>query len=149
MYGKARKYTNGEITVYWRPSECIHATYCYSELIEVFNPRKRPWINMQGASTEEIIKIVNKCPTDALTYKWNKDIEKEQGMPAGKKEPEISTEIKIMENGPMIIRGNFKIIGTDGEELGQMRVATICRCGQSDNLPYCDGKHNKTGYRGK
>jgi uncharacterized Fe-S cluster protein YjdI len=143
MYGKARKYTNGEITVYWRPSECIHATYCYGELIEVFNPRKRPWINMQGASTEEIIKIVNKCPTDALTYKWNKDIEKEKGLPVDKKEPETSTEIKIMENGPIIIKGNFKITGADGKELRQMKAITLCGCGNSGNKPFCDGTHNK------
>ncbi len=147
MYGKPRKYTNGEITVYWKPSECIHATYCYSELIEVFNPRKRPWINMQGASTEEIIKIVNKCPTDALTYKWNKDIDKEKCMPVGKKEPEIITEIKIMENGPIIIKGSFKIIGTDGKELRQMKVATLCGCGNSGNKPFCDGTHNKRGVK--
>ncbi len=147
MYGKPRKYTNGEITVYWRPAECIHATYCYSELIEVFNPRKRPWINMQGASTEEIIKIVNKCPTNALTYKWNKDIEKEDGMAKASPEYEQKTEIKIMEDGPLIIRGNFKIIGTDGKEMKQMKVASICRCGQSGNKPFCDGTHKKTGVK--
>jgi uncharacterized Fe-S cluster protein YjdI len=147
MYGKPRKYTNGEITVYWRPTECIHATYCYSELIEVFNPRKRPWINMQGASTEEIIKIVNKCPTNALTYKWNKDIEKEDGMAKASSEYEQKTEIKIMEDGPLIIKGNFKIIGTDGKEMKQMKVASICRCGQSGNKPFCDGTHKKTGVK--
>ncbi len=147
MYGKPRKYTNGEITVFWKPAECIHATYCYSELIEVFNPRKRPWINMQGASTEEIIKIVNKCPTDALTYKWNRDIEKEAGMPEKRSEHEQKTEIKIMENGPMIIKGNFKIIGTDGKEMKQMKVASICRCGSSGNMPFCDGTHKKTGVK--
>jgi uncharacterized Fe-S cluster protein YjdI len=147
MYGKPRKYTNGEITVYWRPAECIHATYCYSELIEVFNPRKRPWINMQGASTEEIIKIVNKCPTNALTYKWNKDIEKEDGMAKASSEYEQKTEIKIMEDGPLIIKGNFKIIGTDGKEMKQMKVASICRCGQSGNKPFCDGTHKKTGVK--
>ena len=149
MYGKPRKYTNGEITVFWRPAECIHASYCYSELIEVFNPRKKPWINMQGASTEEIIRIVNKCPTNALTFKWNKDIEQEKDTPVKSTEKETETEIKIIENGPMIIKGNFKVVGTDGKELNQTKVASICRCGQSDNLPYCDGKHSKTGYTGK
>ena len=68
-----RDYTNGEITVYWRPKECIHATTCFRELRAVFDPGKRPWVNMKGASTKEIIRIVDLCPTNALSYKYNKD----------------------------------------------------------------------------
>ena len=76
-----RNYTNGEITVFWKPGKCIHATTCYRELIEVFNPRKRPWVNMDGASSEEIIRVVKMCPTQALSYAYNKDLEqgKENG----------------------------------------------------------------------
>jgi uncharacterized Fe-S cluster protein YjdI len=36
-------------------------THCYKELIEVFNPDKRPWVNMKGAPTDEIIEVVDMC----------------------------------------------------------------------------------------
>lgn len=61
-------YTNGEVTVVWQPKRCIHSTLCWKGLIEVFNPRERPWIKMNGASAERIIEQVKKCPSGALGY---------------------------------------------------------------------------------
>ncbi len=146
MYSKSRKYTNGEITVYWKPDECIHATYCYRELIEVFDPRRKPWINMDGAPTEDIIRIVKKCPTNALTYKRNADIDKEGSMV--KSETTGKTDVKVLKDGPVIIKGNFKVTGDNGTVMEQMKSVSICRCGKSDRLPFCDGKHRETGYTG-
>ena len=65
------KYTNGEVTVVWKPDTCIHSAICWKNLHEVFNPSERPWINMQGASTERIIEQVQKCPSGALSYFMN------------------------------------------------------------------------------
>lgn len=111
---------------------------------------------MNGAPTKDIIRIVDMCPTNALTYKWNKDIEEEQ-LASNKEQQDIQenkaiteqkTEVKVLKNGPVIIRGNFKIIGTDGKEMKQMKVASICRCGNSEKFPYCDGSHSKINYTG-
>lgn len=142
-----REYTNGEITVYWFPGKCIHATTCYRELIEVFNPRKRPWVNMTGAPTKEIIRVVDLCPTRALSYKWNREIDNNKSNP--EVENKISNEVRVMEDGPLLIKGNFKIFDYKGNELKKMKMASLCRCGQSLNLPFCDGSHRKTGFRAK
>jgi uncharacterized Fe-S cluster protein YjdI len=63
-----RKYTNGEITVLWQPDKCIHAARCISGLPAVFNVNKRPWVDMAGASTEEIKRVIDTCPSGALSY---------------------------------------------------------------------------------
>jgi len=144
-----RKYTNGEITVFWQPKKCIHATTCYRELIEVFNPRKRPWVNMEGASNEEIIRVVKLCPTQALTYEYNKDIEKEKQEAATSGHAEIDAEVRVMEDGPLVLKGNFKIYDTHGTELRHMKIVSLCRCGASHDMPFCDGTHRKIGYIGK
>jgi len=73
MSQKTFKYANEEITVIWQPEICQHSTLCWKGLIEVFNPKERPWIKMDGATTERIIEQVKKCPSGALSYIQNED----------------------------------------------------------------------------
>jgi uncharacterized Fe-S cluster protein YjdI len=61
-------YTKEDLTVIWKPKQCIHSTRCWKGLISVFNPQVKPWINMDGASKEAIIEQVKKCPSGALSY---------------------------------------------------------------------------------
>jgi putative redox protein len=64
---KQIRYSNDDITVVWKPDVCKHSGRCVTQLPGVFNLQQHPWINMQGASSEEITAQVNKCPTGALT----------------------------------------------------------------------------------
>jgi uncharacterized Fe-S cluster protein YjdI len=144
-----RKYSNKDITVHWKPAKCIHATTCYRELREVFDPRKRPWVNMDGAPTEKILDIVRRCPTDALTFEWNEAGKASDKPPlpfpsetSRPKEAEGQpTEIRIMRDGPYVVEGDFMIIGSDGKELKKMLMTSFCRCGASGEMPFCDGSH--------
>ena len=68
-----KKYSNGEVTIVWKPNTCIHSAICFKGLSEVFDPQKRPWITPEGANTERIIEQVKKCPSGALTYYLNAD----------------------------------------------------------------------------
>lgn len=156
-----RKYTNGEITVYWRPDECVHASVCFTELFSVFNPRNRPWVNMKGASTQEIIDIVNRCPTRALTFSWN-DCDQNDAETSPKVERDIEeveeefsqaqavepAQVKVMRNGPLLITGSFCIVDSEGKPMPRMQMASLCRCGHSHSLPFCDGTHFKEGFEG-
>ena len=69
-----KKYSNGEVTIVWKPATCIHSANCFKGLPEVFDPRVKPWIEPKGASTEKIIDQVKKCPSVALSYLMNSDI---------------------------------------------------------------------------
>jgi len=66
-------YSNGEVTIVWRPGRCIHSGNCARGLPEVFKPREKPWITPKGSTTEKIIVQVKKCPTGALSYFMNDD----------------------------------------------------------------------------
>jgi uncharacterized Fe-S cluster protein YjdI len=64
---KTHKYTNGSITILWKPDTCIHSGICARGLSAVFDPKRRPWIDMSQADTERIIEQVKKCPSGALS----------------------------------------------------------------------------------
>ncbi|MCL6265909.1 (4Fe-4S)-binding protein [Flagellimonas myxillae] len=72
MAGEIRKeYSNGEITVIWKPRKCTHAGICVKTLPQVYNPREKPWIKIENASTEELKSQVDQCPSGALSYAMN------------------------------------------------------------------------------
>lgn len=137
-----KKYTNGEVTIVWKPGVCIHSTVCWkgaAGLMDVFNPMEKPWIKPDGASTERIIEQVNKCPSGALTFYMNENAEENQ---------EITAEsiVEVSPNGPLLVYGNITVKDAAGNETRKNKVTAFCRCGGSGNKPYCDGTHRKIGF---
>jgi uncharacterized Fe-S cluster protein YjdI len=164
QFSGGRRYRNDEITVYWKPSACVHASYCYRELIEVFDPGRRPWVDMNGSTTEKIIEVVNLCPTEALSWKYNDD---EKNVSVGSdqlnhvrfRRPELMNadksviqeqpvSVKIMTDGPIVLKGNFTFAYNGNKKDVHESLISICRCGASDHQPFCDGRHRKIGFNG-
>ena len=79
MSESEKRYTNGEITVIWKPGVCIHSGKCVQGLGPVFNVNARPWINMQGSGSDSIVKQVEQCPSGALGYVRNEKTSKASG----------------------------------------------------------------------
>lgn len=73
--GKKKEYTNGEITIIWQPEICVHSGICVKTLPNVYKPKERPWIQIENATTEELIAQIKKCPSGALSYRMNNDKE--------------------------------------------------------------------------
>jgi uncharacterized Fe-S cluster protein YjdI len=141
-------YTNNEVTVVWKPKECIHSTLCWKELKDVFNPRERPWIKMDGASTERIIEQVRKCPSGALSYFLNKELAKTEEPVRVLSEAARVLKIEVTPNGPYLIKSECVIIHSDGKEETKTGTVALCRCGASATKPYCDGSHNTSKFEG-
>jgi len=51
-----------------------------------------------------------------------------------------------MKDGPIVVEGKFRIIGPEEEELEPAIMTSFCRCGNSGNMPYCDGTHRRIGF---
>jgi uncharacterized Fe-S cluster protein YjdI len=63
-----KTYSNGEITIVWKPGKCIHSGVCARTLPQVYKPREKPWITIENATTEELKVQLSKCPSGALSY---------------------------------------------------------------------------------
>ena len=68
---ETHEYDAGEITVLWKPKVCIHAGVCVKMLPQVYNPKERPWIKTENATSDELKNQITKCPSGALSYKLN------------------------------------------------------------------------------
>ena len=64
-----REYANDRITVEWRAERCIHSANCVRALPRVFNPKRRPWVEVDAASADEVEAAVRRCPSGALQYR--------------------------------------------------------------------------------
>ncbi|HRC32099.1 MAG TPA: (4Fe-4S)-binding protein [Bacteroidia bacterium] len=139
-----KKYTNGEVTIVWQPTVCIHSAICWrgeNGLPEVFNPAEKPWIKPEGANTKRIIDQIKKCPSGALSYFMNEDKENNA---------EVTAEsiVEIAPNGPLLVYGNITVKDSEGNTTQKNKVTAFCRCGASSNKPYCDGTHRKINFEG-
>ncbi|PWA04122.1 (4Fe-4S)-binding protein [Flavobacterium psychrotolerans] len=66
-----KEYTNGEITVVWQSGKCTHSGNCVKNNPNVFQPKEKPWIRIDGSPTEKIIETIQKCPSGALNFYKN------------------------------------------------------------------------------
>lgn len=139
-----KEYSNGEITIVWKPGICAHSERCWNKekggLPAVFNPNKRPWIDPEGASSEQIMQHIDRCPSGALSYYRNDKAE------AGTTKSDRAPHITVSANGPLVIKGPAKIELLDGSTK-EMDKTALCRCGASNNKPFCDGSHHKINFQ--
>lgn len=138
-----KRYSNGELTVIWQPDKCIHSQKCFHGLPDVFNPQQRPWVNITGADTAAIKAQVEACPSGALSYQLG-----DAAMTTVTNPVTSSTTVQVMPNGPLIVQGTITVKLADGTETLKEQRCALCRCGASNNKPYCDGSHAKAGFVG-
>jgi CDGSH-type Zn-finger protein len=59
----------------------------------------------------------------------------------------MSVTIKIRDNGPYVVEGDFQLVDAQGNPVPIVKRA-LCRCGGSTTKPFCDGTHSKIGFQG-
>lgn len=139
--GQTREYEANGLRVIWDASRCIHVGKCLRALPEVFDVQARPWVDMEGAEPEQIAAAVRTCPTGALRHEGTRDGEFVEPV-------EEPTAVEVRPNGPLYVRGRTRILGPGGVVISEENRVALCRCGASENKPFCDNSHRLIGFRG-
>lgn len=139
--GKIRTYEGTGIAIHFDPARGIHAEACVHGLPGVFDAQRRLWIVPGEAAVDTITQVVERCPSGALTYTRT-----DEGVPesTGDCEPEIRVE----KDGPLYVRGQMVVMDHEGTPVKTGPRAALCRCGQSNNKPFCDHTHVEVGFTG-
>jgi len=130
-----KEYSNGELTVVWKPRLCMHSEICVKMLPNVYDPDSRPWIKPNEASTSELKEQIDNCPSQALSYYLNSEKDKKQVS----KDSDIIVE--PLKDGPLLVHGTLNVKDEAGLLFYKELRTAFCRCGASSNKPYCDGQH--------
>ncbi len=124
-----------EATIQFDAQKCIHSRSCVLSHPDVFVPNVvGAWIHPDAQPVEELVRIAQNCPSGAITVVRHSA--GTTGSADSNGHPIVNT-MRVRENGPLAVEAEL-LIG--GQKQTNLR-AVLCRCGQSQNKPFCDGSH--------
>jgi len=128
-------YEGKDVTVHFNPLLCSHAAECGKRLLPVFNPEQKPWVQPDNGSVDDIMAVVRACPSGAL----------QAGTPAQHATGD-TPKVTIDKDGPYRVE-NIALADANWSESASRAKYVLCRCGHSQNKPFCDGSHQDAGWK--
>jgi len=132
-------YPGERASVSWDGRLCIHVAECGRATGDLFVGGRKPWCQPDLATEEEVVEVVSRCPSGALSIRFADGTNPENA-------PTENT-LHVTCNGPLFVRGDLNIDGISDDAPGLRFRAALCRCGHSGNKPFCDNSHEKAGFR--
>jgi CDGSH-type Zn-finger protein len=115
---------------------CTHAGHCADRFTDVWELIRR---TADPAVRERLEQMVELCPSGRLSHAPVDD--------APSVEPEFEPSVAVIRDGPLWVRGGIPVESSDGTTYEIRKRVTLCRCGHSNNKPFCDGTHKVIGFR--
>ena len=137
---KRDAYRGQQIEILDNRGICAHSGFCTDRLASVFHVGQDPFITPSGGRLDEIIQSVRACPSGALSYAIDGVEARDQ---VNQNRP---AAIEVSKDGPYRVTGSIRLVDEYGNELPRAEGASqehysLCRCGQSQNKPFCSGMH--------
>lgn len=128
-----QRFSGSEVDIDWDKRLCIHVAECVRAKGELFVNGRDPWAAPDLVSVDEVVDVVHRCPSGALSYeRKGQDI---------KERPDTENSVSVAYNGPYFVRGDLELENAPGDMPAIAFRMALCRCGQSKNKPFCDNSH--------
>ena len=131
-------YSADGVTVYDDRTVCAHFGQCTARSPAVFRADAEPFVDPHNAAPDSIADVVAGCPSARCLRPRRR---RRDG--GDRRRPSITPIV----DGPYRVRGAIQVVGADGRPYEARARQTLCRCGQSNNKPFCDGSHWYAGFR--
>jgi CDGSH-type Zn-finger protein/truncated hemoglobin YjbI len=140
-------YPGQQVTIFDNRGICQHSGFCTDRLASVFHAGSDPFVTPAGARTDEIVAAVRACPSGALSFAVDGAEERGTVDFHGTRSPAV----EVSKDGPYRITGGLPLTGADGKDIERAEGSSrehyaLCRCGQSQNKPFCSGMHWYVGF---
>jgi len=141
-------YNGLQVTVLDNRGTCQHSGLCTDRLATVFRAGQEPFVAPSGARADEIVAVIRDCPSGALGLAIDGKVARAQTDWGDTREPAII----VTKDGPYRITGGIALTDADGTAMARNAGASlehyaVCRCGHSQNKPFCSGMHWYVDFR--
>jgi CDGSH-type Zn-finger protein/truncated hemoglobin YjbI len=131
-------YVGQQVTVLDNRGICQHSGFCSDRLATAFRVGEEPFVAPSGGRMDEIIRAVRDCPSGALSYAIDGVEARDEVDRHGTRAPAI----EVTKDGPYRVTGGIPLTGGDPRAEGaSTEHYALCRCGHSQNKPFCSGMH--------
>jgi CDGSH-type Zn-finger protein/uncharacterized Fe-S cluster protein YjdI len=133
------RYAGKDVDVEWDGRLCIHIAECGCSEGELFVGGREPWCKPDLTSVDDVIDVVKRCPTGALTFEADDDSVMETST--------VENTVTVSYRGPYFVRGDLEVEGSVDDMPGIKFRTALCRCGASKNKPFCDNSHEGISFK--
>jgi truncated hemoglobin YjbI/uncharacterized Fe-S cluster protein YjdI/CDGSH-type Zn-finger protein len=141
-------YEGWNITILDNRGICQHSGFCTDRVPVAFRVDQDPFVAPSGARLDEMIRAVRNCPSGALSLAVDSVEDREAVDWHGRRPPALT----ITKDGPYRISGTIPLLDETGVPVARnagssLEHYAVCRCGHSQNKPFCSGMHWYVGFR--
>jgi len=135
-------YPGESVTIFDNRGICQHSGLCTDRLATAFRTKEEPFVAPSGARMDELVRAVRDCPSGALSLAFDDVEARDLTDWNGTREQAI----EITQDGPYRVTGGLPLTDAAGADVPRAAGSSgehyaLCRCGHSQNKPFCSGMH--------